>query len=211
QPAGNVPTNFVPALYVGKDGKLYAELYVGGGPNPIVSSSVVDDGQAHHAVLTLSGNSQSLTLDGRLVGSLTGTFTPLDMTFAQLGTGFTMTWPGITSGYAGFVGAIDQVAISTSPTMTASLVSGPRSRDLWQVAGGGGGRPSAGGPLTSTAASAASAMPGGWIHNAPSRRVDVPSRTTLGGVILGSQNQPAGTTPSHSVPALYVGTDGRLY
>jgi hypothetical protein len=211
QPAGNVPTNFVPALYVGTNGELYAEFFVGGAPSPIVSGVAVNDGQSHHAVLTLSGNTQTLKLDDHVVGSLTGSFTPLDMTFAQLGTGFTMTWPGIKSEYVGFVGTIDQVAIETSPSMTASLVSGPRSRDLWQVTNGSGGTEIVGRALTFTGASDAIALPAGLVNGASNLTVDVTFQTTAGGVILGYQNEPLGTLPGNFVPALYVGTDGHLY
>lgn len=67
-------------MYVGNDGKLYAE-WLTGAIAPISSAAAVDDGLWHHAVLTGKGTTQSLYLDGRLQGSLSGT---ISLTFASL-------------------------------------------------------------------------------------------------------------------------------
>ncbi len=68
---GTTPTNYVPALYVGTNGLLYAEIW-NGAVHPITSTTKVNDGQQHTAVFTLSGSTETLTLDGKLVGTLTG-------------------------------------------------------------------------------------------------------------------------------------------
>ena len=59
-------------LYIGTDGKLHAE-WPNGTTTPIASTAMVDDGLWHHAVLTATGSSQSLYLDGQLQGTLSGT------------------------------------------------------------------------------------------------------------------------------------------
>jgi hypothetical protein len=91
--AGNtIPTGFDPVMYVGIDGKLYAEWWKGS-VGPIASSAAVDDGLWHHAVLTATssgGGSQSLYLDGQLQGTISGTVdlsqdSPTNLTF---GTGY---------------------------------------------------------------------------------------------------------------------------
>ena len=93
QPVGTTPTHWVPALYVGTNGLLYAEIW-NGAVQPIASATKVNDGQEHTAVFTLSGSTETLTLDGKLVGTLTGSPQPLDMTFDELGDGETGGWPG---------------------------------------------------------------------------------------------------------------------
>ena len=61
----------VPALYVGGNGKLYGELW-NGSVNPMVSPASVNDGKWHYAVITGSGTSQALWLDGTQVATLAG-------------------------------------------------------------------------------------------------------------------------------------------
>ena len=64
------------SLYVGTDGLLRGEWYQGA-RSPITSSSVVNDGAWHYALLSGEGDTQSLYLDGQLVGSLPDTITNL--------------------------------------------------------------------------------------------------------------------------------------
>jgi RHS repeat-associated protein len=109
-----------PALYVGGNGQLYGELW-NGSIDPIHTTTSVDDGSWHYAVLTGGSTSQSLYLDGALVGTLSGRIDQLNMTVDTVGAGFwqggwpnayitvgpTITNPAI--GY--FTGAIGQVAV----------------------------------------------------------------------------------------------------
>jgi hypothetical protein len=186
QPRGTAPSSYVPALYVGTDGHLYAELY-DGAIQPLQSAVQVNDGRVHHVVFTLSGYTQTLTLDGTVVGTLTGANIPLDMVFNQLGTGYTGFWPGGNGGVDPFNGTIGQIVISTNGQTAYSaqnLVFRPTS------------------PVT---------LPDGLIQNAMALTVDVTFHTTAGGVILGYQDAPGGNVPGNYVPALYVGTDGKLY
>jgi RHS repeat-associated protein len=79
-----------PALYVGGNGKLYGELW-NGSVDPMSSSVSVDDGKWHYAVLTGSGTSQSLWLDGTEVASMTGQISPGGLADDTAGAGF---WGG---------------------------------------------------------------------------------------------------------------------
>src|SRR5581483_9935609 len=74
----STPGNYTPSLYVGTSGKLYGEFWFSGGLNPIVSAAPVADGQWHQVVLTAAGNTQSMYLDGGLVGSKTGAVQMID-------------------------------------------------------------------------------------------------------------------------------------
>jgi len=69
-----IPVGYNPVLYIGNDGKLYAEWWTAH-VSPISSSGPVDDGLWHHVVLTTStdGTTQTLNLDGTNIGTLTGT------------------------------------------------------------------------------------------------------------------------------------------
>lgn len=113
------PTNFVPAVYIGNDGKLRGQFWRAGGAAPITSTAAVNNGQWHHVVLSGAGNTQSLYLDGNLVGApLTGTIDHLHMQFAHLGTGWTSTaWNNTpaTAGNFPFTGDLDEVAIYDKP------------------------------------------------------------------------------------------------
>ncbi len=80
QPAGTTPNGYMPALYVGSNGLLYAEIF-DGTFRQMVSSTPVNDGQQHTAELIETGTAQSLYLDGTLVGTLSGTPNPLNMTY----------------------------------------------------------------------------------------------------------------------------------
>jgi hypothetical protein len=66
-----VTSGYDPVMYIGTDGKLRAQWW-NGTVGPITSNSVVDDGLWHHAVLTATGNTQSLYVDGQLQATLPG-------------------------------------------------------------------------------------------------------------------------------------------
>lgn len=66
-----IPGGYNPVLYVGTDGKMYAEWWPDSGAIP--SLAAVDDGLWHQARITVSGGTQSFYLDGVLQGTATGT------------------------------------------------------------------------------------------------------------------------------------------
>jgi hypothetical protein len=70
-------TAAVPVLYIGTNGSLYGQLPTGD-IDPMASTAAVDDGQWHHVVITGDTGSQSLYLDGQLVGSVGGTISDSD-------------------------------------------------------------------------------------------------------------------------------------
>ncbi|MBI3333866.1 laminin G domain-containing protein [Candidatus Pacearchaeota archaeon] len=108
-PAGG----WVPALYVGSDGKLRGEFWHGS-VAPITSSQQVNDGKWHHVVLSADTSAQRMYLDGNLVGSAGGisTSTHSTLKYGQLGAGRTAGgWPA-TSGGTDYGGAaFDEVAL----------------------------------------------------------------------------------------------------
>ena len=80
----SLPSQYDPVLYIGTDGKLYGEWW-NGAVGPAVSTSPVNDGIWHHAILTATTSSQTLTLDGVTQQTITGAtsfqFTPTNLTF----------------------------------------------------------------------------------------------------------------------------------
>ncbi|GKQ33691.1 LamG-like jellyroll fold domain-containing protein [Streptomyces sp. A012304] len=122
--AGTTASGYTPVLYVGSSGKLHGEFYFSGGSTkPLVSAAAVTDGAWHHVVLATSATSQSLYLDGTLVGTQTGTAAMTGQTYTYVGAGFNGgNWPdeGHTSstsntGYATwFKGSIAEVALFRS-------------------------------------------------------------------------------------------------
>jgi hypothetical protein len=107
------PANgYVPALYVGTDGRLYGEVW-SGSINQVASNGQVNDGHWHHAALVSDSQdgTESLYLDGRFVMSVSGSAQDFGGRFDQIGTGQTGSWPATNGGWYGFNGQIDDVRI----------------------------------------------------------------------------------------------------
>ncbi|GGM45872.1 hypothetical protein GCM10012275_16090 [Longimycelium tulufanense] len=107
----------IPILYVGNDGKLRGQ-FANGSIAPITSTARVNDGKWHHAVLTARGDTQTLYLDGKAVGTVRGKYADLSaLTFNQVGAAYaTGSWPAWGSGPRWFYsGTIDEVAVYAHP------------------------------------------------------------------------------------------------
>jgi hypothetical protein len=103
-------SDWVPALYVGSDGKLYGGF---AGWGQINTDSSVADGRWHHAVLAVDSGAGTLSLylDGQLVSTLSGSLSDFPGTINQVGTGYTDGWPDASGCWYGFKGQIDAVRI----------------------------------------------------------------------------------------------------
>ncbi|MFF3437583.1 LamG-like jellyroll fold domain-containing protein [Streptosporangium sp. NPDC002721] len=124
--AGTQETSSIPwgpMLYVGTDGKLRGSLAAVAAP--ITSTGVVNDNTWHHVVLTVSGQNQTLFLDGAPVGTLSAAVTSW-RGIATVGNGVAdpATSPAVPTPRAAFPfkGFIDEVAIYDKP-LTAAEVS----------------------------------------------------------------------------------------
>jgi RHS repeat-associated protein len=128
------PGNYTPSLYVGASGKLYGEFWYAGGVAPMSSPASVTDGNWHHVVLTAAGNTQSMYLDGALVGTKSGLIQMVNAASASnmyVGAGFLGgNWPDEANfqrsgniGYATFFnGGIAEVGFFDRP-LTADNVN----------------------------------------------------------------------------------------
>lgn len=104
------PAAYVPLMYVGTDGKLRAEFWMGAS-TPITTSGTVNNGAWHHAILVGNTNTQSLYLDGAFVASLSGTINHLTMSKNQIGAANEVGWPSGGSNPAYFPDPIDDVRL----------------------------------------------------------------------------------------------------
>ncbi|MFE2942546.1 LamG-like jellyroll fold domain-containing protein [Streptomyces sp. NPDC059255] len=124
---GTAPTSGAPLLYVGTDGKLRGQFWTGTAAPITDITKNVNDGNWHHAVLSVSGSTQSLYLDGKLSGTLTGQLSQNDLTYNQIGAArpaSPASWPGWGATAAkSFAGSIDEVAVYHHP-LGAAAVSG---------------------------------------------------------------------------------------
>ncbi|WP_414167510.1 LamG-like jellyroll fold domain-containing protein [Streptoverticillium reticulum] len=105
------PNDWTPTLSVNSAGKLVGEYWTGH-VQPIVSPASVNDDTWHHAALTAAGTTQSLYLDGALVGTLDGVIDHRKQSFTYLGAGYSSAaWDGQPGGVRHFTGLMDEVAV----------------------------------------------------------------------------------------------------
>ncbi|WP_098010305.1 LamG-like jellyroll fold domain-containing protein [Streptomyces sp. sk226] len=136
---GTAPGVGVPALYVGTDGKLRGQFWTGSATPITDTTKNVNDGSWHHAVLSVSGTTQSLYLDGKLSGTLSGKqLAAGDLTHNQIGAARVpapAAWPGWGAAAArSFAGTIDDVAVYHhplgAPAVAAHHREGTRAADV---------------------------------------------------------------------------------
>ena len=107
------PRNYVPAIYVGTDGKLYVETFWWAVAAPMVSVSRVNDGIFHHLGVLYGAGIESVYLDGSLLGSIAFgqvAYSPSGYKY-QLGTGYSADWPAAINGWYDFQGVIDEISL----------------------------------------------------------------------------------------------------
>jgi RHS repeat-associated protein len=118
-PAGTAVTaNYVPALYVGSDGKLHAQFW-SGALKPMASPSTVNDGKWHFVVLSGAASTQTLYLDGNQVATVTGgTIAASAEPYVTLGAGqLGGSWPSVPSAnpLGWFSGQLEDAFFLTKP------------------------------------------------------------------------------------------------
>ncbi len=114
----------VPAVYVGTDGRLRAELFWGGSAKPIASTGLVNDGQWHHVAVTYNGASETVYLDGTAVGTtaLTQTYAAgsTSINWGRAGRRLALQRPAGTDLYY-FKGQIDEAGFYKSALSSADV------------------------------------------------------------------------------------------
>ena len=90
----NASPGYVPALYVGPDGRLRGSYWPGGGGWPITTAGAVNNGQWHHVTLTVTPTKQRLYLDGSRIEEINATIGNFGAAHAQIGAGQWNGWAG---------------------------------------------------------------------------------------------------------------------
>ncbi len=127
--ADGQPGDWTPALSIDKSGKLVGQYWTGH-VQPIVSTTAVTDDTWHHAALTAAGTTQSLYLDGFLVGTLAGPIDHRKQSFTYLGAGYSSAgWDGQASGVRHFAGLMDEVAVYHQALDAATVAEHYRARN----------------------------------------------------------------------------------
>ncbi|HKT00126.1 MAG TPA: LamG-like jellyroll fold domain-containing protein [Rugosimonospora sp.] len=186
--------NYNPTLYVGTDGKLFGQFWFNnpiGAVNPISTSTSVADGNWHHVVFTGSAATQSMFLDGGLVGSVNGwaaggsssAAMPWLLKHSYIGTGFLggLPWPdnpytndASTLHAMYFTGSISHVSFYnttlTPADVTSQYQAKQRSSSLLATVTRPSGKAYASvsyDPLTSTVTQMTDENGGSWTINPP--------------------------------------------
>lgn len=103
------PTLYLPMVYVGSDGRVYAQARWGR-PQPLRSRLRVDDGRWHHVVLKIEPQRDTLYLDGRLESGSPGRERAMRQGLhAVIGSGYTAGFPSAPDGWFPFRGTIASV------------------------------------------------------------------------------------------------------
>ncbi|WP_234425492.1 LamG-like jellyroll fold domain-containing protein [Streptomyces kebangsaanensis] len=122
---------WTPVLYVGSDNKLHGKFYATSSvtTTPLASDTTVTDNEWHHAVVSASGSTQTLYLDGVRQGTLTGAVNHQSNKYTYIGAGFAAgSWPASPGDISYFPGQIDEVAIYAKPLDAASVTRHYRAR-----------------------------------------------------------------------------------
>ncbi|MFC3578469.1 LamG-like jellyroll fold domain-containing protein [Streptomyces yaanensis] len=117
-PTGATPTgSWNPLLYVGADGKLHGHWWSvsGSGGTAFGSTATVNDNTWHHAVLSASGTTQTLYLDGEKQADFTGAAADQSNTRTFVGAGFGKNWYQSPGDVSFFNGSIAEVAAYNHP------------------------------------------------------------------------------------------------
>jgi Concanavalin A-like lectin/glucanases superfamily len=135
-----------PVIYIGTDGKLRAEWWNGNAGAPIASTAAVNDGLWHHAVLTATGNTQYLDIDGKLQGTLPGTVILASLPNLNFGAGYIGgSWPtephykqsGNTGYLDYFNGELADITASSVPAVTGGYWAYTAKGNIYNEGGAG--------------------------------------------------------------------------
>ncbi|MFD7320992.1 LamG-like jellyroll fold domain-containing protein [Streptomyces sp. NPDC059875] len=121
-PAG-VGGSYSDLLYVGTDGKLRGHWWSStcNATATMGSTATVTDDAWHHAVLSATGTTQTLYLDGVKQGTCTGAANAETTSRTYVGAGFSTNWYNAPDGISHFTGSIADVAVY-SKGLTAAEV-----------------------------------------------------------------------------------------
>ncbi|MEV6200581.1 LamG-like jellyroll fold domain-containing protein [Streptomyces sp. NPDC051771] len=113
-------------LYVGTDGKLRGHWWsstCGSNNTTMASTGVVTDDKWHHAVLSATGTTQTLYLDGVKQNTCTGAANSQATGRTYVGAGFSSNWTSAPTGIGYFTGSIAEVAAHSKGLTEAEVAA----------------------------------------------------------------------------------------
>jgi hypothetical protein len=127
----NLNTGAMPMMYIGTDGRLYAQYWTGK-ITPMISPKAVNDGAWHTATLVGAATIQSLYLDGHFIRSQKGTLDNANahpLGFAGAGVFNTGAWVNAPGGHSTthasyFTGDLSEIRFSASAQAPAPAQAG---------------------------------------------------------------------------------------
>jgi hypothetical protein len=133
-PGGAAPNGWVPAVYVGTDGRVYASLLWHGFNTVIASAGTYNDGAWHQVADVYDNGVETLYVDGNAVASQAAV-TQIGYANAytySLGAGYTTFWPNTNGGWSFFNGRLDEAAVYqgalSGQQVAAQFLSGSLAR-----------------------------------------------------------------------------------
>jgi hypothetical protein len=123
---GSTPTSYSPIIYVGNDGKLKGQLQFIGIGSSVGSTSAVNDGNWHQAVIVGSTASQTFYLDGVSIGTLGSGASISGQTVAYLGIGYSNNnwyYLAASASWNFFNGAIDEASVYNYPLSATQVAN----------------------------------------------------------------------------------------
>lgn len=114
------PSSWNPVLWIGTDGKLRGQIWMGNNNLAVASPGVVNNGVWHHVALVALGNNQIVYLDGTAIGSVAANLGWSGKN--QFGVGYTASWPSGNGSWMSYAGSFDDVR-QYNRALTASEVA----------------------------------------------------------------------------------------
>jgi hypothetical protein len=120
---GNNPNGWVPAVYVGTDGKLRVEVFWNGSVSQAVSPAAINDGLFHFVAVSSDGQTEAAYLDNQLIRTISGAQVGYTSSYSyQIGTGYTAgDWAVVPGNWYSFKGLIDEVQFYNTAVTAANF------------------------------------------------------------------------------------------
>ncbi|OWK39106.1 beta strand repeat-containing protein [Fimbriiglobus ruber] len=210
---------YIPAVMLGTDGKIRTSLFwLGSNSDAITSSTTYNDGNWHLLDTTYDGGTQSLYIDGVLIGTQSFPELYYSPSYSYtLGAGYTAGWAGGNGGNFYYNGELAQAAIYPTALSAAQIAAHAQAADTGDlaqlvssptttVAGSSVSSSTYGQPVTLTATVSAT-LPGAGTPDSTVTFLDA-------GTILGTVNLSGGTASlttsalpagDHTITVSYAG------
>jgi hypothetical protein len=116
-----IVSEWIPILYIGKDGKMYVNFWDGSRSQKIVTTNVVNDGAWHKVNLTAGANLIRLYVDDQLIGEIAAPVNHLNMGYNQLGVADNIGYTSSENNWFYFNGMLDEFNVVAGSYTTNAI------------------------------------------------------------------------------------------